>query len=66
MILVKMILRKGKRDFKKFSRFKVLENGQKGLGGAINLGIKEAKGENIVIMMADQSDDINDLKNIMK
>ena len=54
--------KKAKEISKKFSRFKVLENGQKGLGGAINLGIKEAKGENIVIMMADQSDDINDLK----
>ena len=40
---------------------KVLDNNKKGLGGAINLGIKKATGENIAIMMADQSDDINDL-----
>ncbi len=40
---------------------KVLNNKHKGLGGAINLGVKEAKGEYITIMMADQSDDINDL-----
>ena len=37
--------KKAEEISKKFSRFKVLENGQKGLGGAINLGIKEAKGE---------------------
>ena len=38
-----------------------MDNQKKGLGGAINLGIKEAKGSFIAIMMADQSDDINDL-----
>ena len=41
--------------------FKVFNNKKKGLGGAINLGIKKATGSNIAIMMADQSDDINDL-----
>jgi len=41
--------------------FKVFDNKKKGLGGAINLGIKKATGSNIAIMMADQSDDINDL-----
>ena len=41
--------------------FKVLDNKKKGLGGAINLGIKEATGSHVAIMMADQSDDINDL-----
>ena len=46
---------------KNFKNFKVLNNKKKGLGGAINLGIKEALGENIAIMMADLSDDINDL-----
>ena len=45
----------------KYKNFKVLDNNKKGLGGAINLGIKKAMGENIAIMMADQSDDINDL-----
>ena len=44
-----------------YKNFKVLDNNKKGLGGAINLGIKKATGENIAIMMADQSDDINDL-----
>ena len=46
---------KGKKNFK------VIDNIKKGLGGAINLGIKKALGKNIAIMMADQSDDINDL-----
>ena len=45
----------------KGKNFKILDNKKKGLGGAINLGIEEANGSNIVIMMADQSDDINDL-----
>ena len=43
------------------SRFRILDNKKKGLGGAINLGIKESLGSHIVIMMADQSDDIKDL-----
>ena len=49
------------RDLFKSKKFKVFNNKKKGLGGAINLGIKESTGSNIVIMMADQSDDINDL-----
>ena len=44
-----------------YKNFKFFENNKKGLGGAINLGIKKASGENVAIMMADQSDDINDL-----
>ena len=43
--------------------FRVIDNTKKGLGGAINLGIKESLGANVAIMMADQSDDINDLIN---
>ena len=49
------------RNLFKSKNFRVLDNKKKGLGGAINLGIKEANGSNIAIMMADQSDDINDL-----
>ena len=49
------------RTLFKSKNFKVLNNKKKGLGGAINLGIKEATGSYIAIMMADQSDDINDL-----
>ena len=41
--------------------FKVFNSEIKGLGGAINLGIEKAEGVNVAIMMADQSDDINDL-----
>ena len=43
----------------KDDNFKVFDNKKKGLGGAINLGIKKASGNYIAIMMADQSDDIN-------
>ena len=46
----------------KYKNFKILDNKKKGLGGAINLGIEKAHGDYIAIMMADQSDDINDLK----
>ena len=42
--------------------FVVLNNKKRGLGGAINLGIDNASGKFICIMMADLSDDINDLK----
>ena len=45
----------------KSKNFKVLDNKKKGLGGVINLGIEKAKGEKIVVMMADMSDDLNDL-----
>ncbi len=43
------------------TQFKVFDNSRKGLGGAINLGIKKSLGKSVAIMMADQSDDINDL-----
>ena len=46
---------------KKDNRIKALNNKKKGLGGAINLGIRKASGNFLTIMMADQSDDINDL-----
>ncbi len=54
-------LEKTKALVSKYSNFKVFDNKKKGLGGAINLGILKASGSNIAIMMADQSDDINDL-----
>ena len=44
-----------------YENFKIINNQKKGLGGAINLGIEKASGENVVIMMADQSDSIKDL-----
>ena len=52
---------KAKRIWSDNKNFKILDNKKKGLGGAINLGIKEARGTFVAIMMADQSDDINDL-----
>ena len=52
---------KSKSLLAKYKNFKILNNDKKGLGGAINLGVKKALGNNIAIMMADQSDDINDL-----
>ena len=47
--------------FDKSKNFKVFDNKTKGLGGAINLGIKESEGINVAIVMADRSDDNNDL-----
>jgi len=55
-------LSKAKKIFELKNRFKVFDNQKKGLGGAINLGIENAKGDTTVIMMADMSDDIEDLK----
>ncbi len=62
-------LKKSKELSSELKNFKILDNKKKGLGGAINLGILESSGDNIAIMMADQSDDINDLikyNNIIK
>ena len=55
-------LEKSEQLFKEKKNFKILNNRTKGLGGAINLGIKNSSGSKISIMMADLSDDINDLK----
>ena len=55
-------LSKAKKIFELKNRFKVFDNQKKGLGGAINMGIENATGDNTVIMMADMSDDIEDLK----
>tara|TARA_X000000950_G_C13848434_1_gene633415 strand:- start:295 stop:1008 length:714 start_codon:yes stop_codon:yes gene_type:complete len=56
-------LEQAKEIFSNNKNFKILDNKKKGLGGAVNLGIKQASGTNITIMMADQSDDIKDLIN---
>jgi len=53
---------KAKLIFDSKNKFKVFNNPKKGLGGAINLGIQKAIGDKIVIMMADMSDNIEDLK----
>ncbi len=54
-------LNKAKLLSEKNKNFKVFNNESRGLGGAINLGIKKSTGTYIVIMMADQSDSIKDL-----
>lgn len=41
---------------------RVCDNTRKGLGGAITAGVEEAKGDYTCIMMADLSDDVEDLK----
>ena len=53
---------KAKELFGSNKNFKIYDNEKKGLGGAINLGIEKSNGTKIAIMMADLSDDINDLK----
>ena len=55
-------LSKAKKIFDSKTKFKVLDNQKKGLGGAINLGIQNVSGDKVAIMMADMSDHINDLK----
>ena len=55
-------LKKATTLFSQNKNYRVLNNNKKGLGGAINLGINKSLGKNIVIMMADQSDSIDDLK----
>jgi len=55
-------LLKAEQVSKKNNNFISLDNKKKGLGGALNLGIEKSRGEYICIMMADFSDDINDLK----
>ncbi len=52
---------RAKQLFEKEKSFKVYNNINKGLGGAINLGIEKSTGDKISIMMADLSDDAKDL-----
>ena len=59
-------LEKSKNLFKNKEKFKIFDNETKGLGGAINLGIEKSVGSKITIMMADLSDDINDLKKYVR
>ena len=62
-------LEKANNLIKNYENFRVLDNKKKGLGGAISLGIRSASGKNVAIMMADNSDDVNDLieyNNLMK
>tara|TARA_Y100001936_G_C16026177_1_gene642665 strand:- start:151 stop:885 length:735 start_codon:yes stop_codon:yes gene_type:complete len=43
------------------NKIRYVNNNKKGLGGAISLGITEAKGKYICIMMSDSSDTVEDL-----
>ena len=45
----------------KYKNIKIFKNKKKGLGGAINLGIEKTKFNYVAILMADMSDDVNDL-----
>ena len=54
-------LEKAKNLFNRLKNFNIYDNEKKGLGGAINLGIEKSNGSKIAVMMADLSDDINDL-----
>ena len=56
----------GVKIAKEESRFKIFNNDIKGLGSAINLGITMSSGNYIAIMMADLSDDVEDLNNYYK
>ena len=57
---------KAKQLIERNVNFKVFDNKKKGLGGAINLGIANVSGDFVTIMMADRSDDIEDLKKYYK
>ena len=46
---------------KRFSFIKVFKNKKKGLGSAIETGIKNSKNDYVCFFMSDLSDDINDL-----
>ncbi len=50
-----------KKNSKKNSYIKVFKNKKKGLGSAIEEGIKKSKSDYICIFMCDMSDDVNDL-----
>ena len=51
---------------KKDNKIKLLNNLKKGLGGAIELGLKNASGKFITILMADSADSIEDLNTYIK
>ena len=54
-------LDRAKKIFEGKSNYRVIDNDKKGLGGAISQGIKNARGERVVITMADLSDSVEDL-----
>ena len=50
-----------KQIIKKYKNIVLKNNNKIGLGGAINIGVKSSKKKNILIVMADLSDDPNDI-----
>ena len=55
-----------KKIKKRFNFIKIFKNKKKGLGSAIETGIKNSKNEYVCIFMSDLSDDINDLHRYYK
>ena len=55
-----------RRYSKKNSFIKVFKNKKKGLGSAIEEGIKKSKSDYICVFMCDMSDDVNDLVKYFK
>ena len=51
---------------KRFSFIKIFKNKKKGLGSAIETGIKNSKSDYVCVFMSDLSDDINDLHRYYK
>jgi len=51
---------------KRFNFIKIFKNKKKGLGSAIETGIKNSKNEYVCIFMCDLSDDVNDLHRYYK
>ncbi len=49
------------KNYRKSKRIKILNNKVSGLGGAINLGIKNSSKDYICIYMSDKSDSLNDM-----
>jgi dolichol-phosphate mannosyltransferase len=50
----------------KYNHVSYFNNKKKGLGGAIELGLRESKGKYITILMADSSDSIDDLNKYVR
>ena len=50
-----------KQIIKKYKNIVLKNNNKMGLGGAINIGVRSSKKKNILIVMADLSDDPNDI-----
>ena len=61
MTIVMIIQTKINENMKKYKNIYHFNNQEKGLGGAIKLGLEKSKGNYITILMADSADSIDDL-----